>query len=259
MTDTETLWRGKYPLFVTAHRGFSGRAPENTPAAFRAAIEAGCDMIELDVHLSRDGMVVVIHDDTLERTTNGRGQVADQIYAELRRWDAGSWFDPRFSGEYIPTLAEILSMARNRILVNIELKKGRQAFPYTLQELADRTLREVESAGLSDQVLFSSFDSDAIDRISEQNPRLPVALITASPWLRPEEAGGGKRYPTLNCRITVLNERNTRRARAEGVRIHAWTVNDPEAMKGAIALGVDGIITNHPDRLIRILQERQER
>lgn len=254
-SDKGNLWRGKYPVFVTAHRGFSGRAPENTLAAFRAAIEAGCDMIELDVHLSRDNRVVVIHDDTLERTTSGRGNVADQGNAELKLLDAGAWFDPRFSGERIPTLAEVLSLACNRILVNIELKKGKN-FPYTMEALADRTLREVDRAEMSGQVLFSSFDSAAIDRIRERDPLLPVALIVNRPWGRPEEAGGGKWYPTLNCRITVLNETNIRLTHAGGIRIHAWTVNTAEEMKKAIALGVDGIITNHPDRLIRILQEK---
>jgi glycerophosphoryl diester phosphodiesterase len=253
--DRGYLWWGKYSVFVTAHRGFSGKAPENTLAAFRAAIDAGCDMIELDVHLSRDNQVVVIHDDTLERTTNGRENVADQTHAELMRLDAGSWFDPRFSGEKLPALAEVLSLARNRILVNIELKKGKN-FPYTMEALADRTLREVEMADMSDQVLFSSFDPAAIDRIREKNPLLPVALITNKPWVKPEEAGGGKVYPTLNCRITVLNEGNIRLAHAGGIRIHAWTVNTQEEMKKAIALGVDGIITNHPDRLIRILKEK---
>ncbi|HBB18288.1 MAG TPA: glycerophosphodiester phosphodiesterase [Syntrophus sp. (in: bacteria)] len=253
--DQGNLRRGKYPVFVTAHRGFSGTAPENTLAAFRAAIDTGCDMIELDVHLSRDNQVVVIHDDTLERTTSGRGNVADQTYAELKRLDAGSWFDPRFSGERIPTLADVLSLARNRILVNIELKKGKN-FPYTMAALADRTLREVDRAEMPAQVLFSSFDPAAIDRIRERNPLLSVALITNKPWVTPEEPGGGKRYPTINCRITVLNEANIARAHAGGIRIHAWTVNEAEEMQKAVALGVDGIITNHPDRLIRILQEK---
>jgi glycerophosphoryl diester phosphodiesterase len=253
VSDQGNLWRGKYPVFVTAHRGFSGKAPENTLAAFRAAIDARCDMIELDVHLSRDNQVVVIHDDTLERTTNGRGNVADQSYAELKRLDAGSWFDPRFSGERIPTLAEVLSLARGRILVNIELKKVK-GFPYTMEELADRALHEVERADMSGQVLFSSFDRAAIDRIGKMNPLLPVAIITNKPWAKPEEVGGGKWHPTLNCRISVLNEDNIRLAHAEGIRIHAWTVNLAEEMKKAIALGVDGIITNHPDRLIHLLK-----
>jgi len=244
---------GRYPIIVTAHRGFSGEAPENTLAAFRGAIDAGCDMIELDVHLTRDNEVVVIHDDTLERTTSGRGAVAGKTFAELRGLDAGFWFDPRFSGERIPVLAEVLALARNRIFVNIELKKGKN-LPYTMEELADWTLREVEMAGMADQVLFSSFDTAAVERIRVRNPFLPVALIVDKPWMKPEEAGGGKIYPVLNCRTTALNEENIRRAHAGGIRVHVWTVNTQEAMARFIALGIDGIITNHPDRLIALLQ-----
>lgn len=248
--------RGRLPVLVTGHRGFSGAAPENTLAAFRAAIAAGCDIIELDVHLSRDREVVVIHDDTLERTTSGRGNVADQTFAELKRLDAGAWFAPRFAGERIPSLAEVLALSRNRVLVNIELKKGKYLLPYTMGELADLALREVEKAGMEGQVLFSSFAPAAVDRIRERNPALPVALIRDKPWGSPEEAGGGKIYPALNCKAVVLNEENIRRARGEGIRIHVWTVDAPEEMARFVALGVDGIITNHPDRLIRLLKGR---
>lgn len=245
-------------LVVTAHRGFSGQYPENTLAAFRAAIAAGCDRIELDVHLTRDNEVVVIHDDTLERTTTGKGNVADKTLAELRRIDAGAWFDARFTGEKIPTLAEVLDLCRDRIFINIELKKGKN-FPYTMAELADRTLSVVEKAGMTGQILFSSFDPAAVDRIREINPRLPLALIVDKPWERPEEAGRGKLYGALNCKTAVLNAENIRRAQAGGIEIHAWTVNAPEAMEKFIALGVDGIITNHPDRLLGILQERAKK
>ncbi|MHB8770625.1 MAG: glycerophosphodiester phosphodiesterase [Syntrophales bacterium] len=247
-------WRGKYPLAVTAHRGFSGEYPENTLAAFRAAIAAKADMVELDVHLTRDKEIVVIHDDTLERTTDGKGDVADKTLAELKKLDAGFRFNPRFSGEPIPTLAEVLEVTRGRVLVNIELKKGKKAFPYTLEELADRTLAVVEKAGMTDQVLFSSFDPAAIDRIRERNPRLPVAAITQKPWLTPEEAGGGKRYPAINSSFRNLNEQNVRLARTAGLQVHAWTVNTPTDMEKVIALGVDGIITNYPDRLIELLK-----
>jgi len=248
-------WQGKYPLFVTAHRGFSGAAPENTLAAFHAAIEAGADMVELDVHLSRDGRLVVIHDDTLSRTTNGKGNVADKTLAELQGLDAGAWFNPSFAGEKIPTLAQVLVLTRGRVPLNIELKKGKD-FPYTMEELADRTLEEVERAGMLDQVLFSSFDPAAIDRIQAVNPRLPVGLITQKPWATPEEAGGGKAYATLNSLYKNLNAENVRLAHSRGIRIHAWTVNTPEEMEQVIGLGVDGIITNYPDRLIEILKKR---
>ncbi|MHB8139494.1 MAG: glycerophosphodiester phosphodiesterase [Smithellaceae bacterium] len=246
--------RGKYPIVVTAHRGFSGEYPENTLSAFRAAIVAGTDMVELDVHLTSDNELVVIHDDTLERTTDGKGNVADKTLAELKSLDAGFRYNPRFAGERIPTLAEVLQLTQGRVRVNIELKKGKKAFPYTMEELADRTLAGVEKAKMLDQVLFSSFDPAAVDRIRERNPRLPIALIVDKPWERPEDPGGGTRYPTLNCRTTVLNEENIRRAHAGGVKVHVWTVNTKEVMEKFIALGVDGVITNHPDRLIELLQ-----
>jgi glycerophosphoryl diester phosphodiesterase len=247
-------WRGKTPVFVTAHRGFSGRAPENTLAAFRDAIDAGCDGIELDVHLSLDNKVVVIHDDTLERTTDGRGAVAETLFTDLRRLNAGSWFGPQFAGERIPTLTEVLTLARDRIQVNIELKQGKK-LPYTLEELADQTLDECERTGMLDQILFSSFSPAALDRIRERNPALPVALIVTHPWTTPEEAGQGKRYPTLNCRAATLTEAHIRRAHAAGIRINAWTVNAPRKMKQLIAWGIDGIITNHPDRLFGLLKK----
>jgi glycerophosphoryl diester phosphodiesterase len=251
--EADDAVRGRHPIVVTAHRGFSGKAPENTLAAFRTAIEAGCDMIELDVHLTRDGEVVVIHDDTLERTTSGRGTVAGKTLAELRGLDAGAWFDSRFSGERIPALAEVLALARGRIRINIELKRGKN-FPYTMEELADRTLSVVETAGMVDRVLFSSFAPAAVDRIRVRNPLLSVALIVEKPWRKPEEAGGGKIYPVLNCRTTVLNGENIRRAHARGIRVHVWTVNTEQEMARFISLGVDGIITNHPDRLIALMQ-----
>ncbi len=251
-------WQGKYPITVTAHRGFSGENPENTLASFRAAIAAGADMVELDVHLTRDNELVVIHDDTLERTTDGKGNVADKTLAELKRLDAGARFNPRFAGERIPTLTEVLDVARGRIRVNIELKKGKN-FPYTMEELADRTLAAVEKAGMLDQVLFSSFDPAAVDRIRVRNPRLPIAVITQKPWATPEEAGGGKLYPAINSSFKNLNEKNVRLAHAAGLQVHAWTVNTREDMEKVISLGVDGIITNHPDHLIDLLRGKTMR
>ena len=254
--STQVPRGGKSPLIVTAHRGFSGEYPENTLAAFRAAIAAGADMVELDVHLTSDREVVVIHDDTLERTTDGEGEVAAKTLAELRKLDAGFRFNPRFSGERIPLLAEVLELARGRIRVNIELKKGKRPFPYSMEELADRTLAVVEKAGMTADVLFSSFDPAAIDRIHAKAPRLPIAVITQKPWQTPEEAGGGRRYPAINSSFRNLNADNVRLARSAGLQVHAWTVNTAQDMEKVIGLGVDGIITNHPGRLIDLLRER---
>ena len=246
-------WKGKFPVMVIAHRGFSGKAPENTMAAFRRAIEIGSDAIELDVRFSGDGRLVVFHDDTLERTTNGRGKVADLTVKELKQLDAGRWFGPAFTGERIPALREVLELARGRILLNIELKKGDQG-RYGMLDLANQTLREVVEAGMEGRILFSSFDLNAIQRIREKDPRIPVAFITGDFWKSPLDATGGKFFPVLNPGKSVLNERNLSAARQQGVRVNVWTPNTDEEMGKFISMGVDGIITNYPDRLIELLE-----
>jgi glycerophosphoryl diester phosphodiesterase len=248
-------WPSRFPVVVMAHRGFSGKAPENTLAAFRQAIEIGSDFIELDVRFSKDGHLVVFHDDTLERTTNGKGKVADFSLQDLRGLDAGSWFGSSFSGERIPTFQEVLDLAKGRILVNIELKKGDQG-SYTMHDLADRALEEVQQAGMEGHVLFSSFDPGAVERIRKNNPSVPVALITGSPWHSPMEAFGGKALSFLNPRKSTLSETNLVRAHQQGAKIFTWTIDTEEEMEKFISMGVDGIITNHPDRLIRILEKK---
>lgn len=246
---------GKFPVMVVAHRGFSGVAPENTLAAFKKAIEVGSDMIELDVCLSKDGEVVVIHDETLERTTSGKGRVIDLTLGELKKLDAGSKFHSSFSGEKIPCLREVLEMAKGKVLVNIELKKGDYG-KWTIFDLADRALREVEMAGMVDQVLFSSFDPIALERILKKNQAVPVAYLYNRPWNFPREVTDGRPFFTLNCRKSVLTSENISRAHQEGIRIGVYTLNTEEEMERFIDLKVDAIITDHPDRLINILQKR---
>jgi glycerophosphoryl diester phosphodiesterase len=250
-------WIGKFPVFAIAHRGFSGEAPENTLAAFKRAIEVGSDMIELDVHLSKDGEVIVIHDDTLKRTTTGNGRVADFNLQELRKLDAGFWSGSQFRGEKIPTLKEVFELTRDNILLHIELKEG-DLGQYNLIDLTDRTLKEVERAGMLDQVLFGSFNLSAVDRIREKYPRLPVALIYNKPWSLPQEAMGGRPLPVLSCSETVLNQANLSKAHEQGIKVFVWTPNTEAHIERFLNIGVDGIVTNYPDRLIKILQKRPQ-
>jgi glycerophosphoryl diester phosphodiesterase len=248
-------WKSRFPIVVMAHRGFSGKAPENTLASFQKAIEAGSDFIELDVRFSKDGHLAVFHDDTLERTTNGKGKVADKTLGQLRALDAGSWFgSAAFAGERIPTFQEVLEFTRGRILINVELKKGEQG-TYTMTDLADRALEEVLKAGMGPYVLFSSFDLGAVGRISEKKTGIPAAFITGNPWSSATEAFGGRPLAFLNPRKTVLNEKNLAAAHQEGVKVFVWTVDDEQEMRKFISMGVDGIISNHPDRLIRVLEQ----
>jgi glycerophosphoryl diester phosphodiesterase len=247
-------WTGKFPVLVVAHRGFSGTAPENTLLAFKKALELGVDMIELDVHLSKDGEVVVIHDDTLNRTTNGKGKVVEYTLRELKQLDAGSFFSPPFSGERIPTLKEVLQLVKGRVPLIIELKKGEMGRT-TIIDLADRAFQEVEKSGMLSQVLFASFELSAIERIRERNPHVPVAFNFGKDWSLPNEVTGGKPIPILSCRARVLNAVNVSEAHKQGIKVFVWALNTEEEMERFIKMGVDGIITDYPDRLIKILQK----
>jgi len=248
-------WVGKYPILVIAHRGFSGNAPENTLTSFKKAMEVGSDVIELDVHLSKEGEVVVIHDDTLDRTTNGKGKVVDYTLRELKQFDAGLWFGNQFSGERIPTLKEVLELARDRIRVNIELKRG-DLGNYSVGDLANQALKEVQNMGMEEQVLFSSFDPSPLKRMREKNPRIQVALLYNKDWNSPEEILEGSSFSILACRKSVLNSSNISKAHQKGIKVNVYTLNTEEEMEQFLKIGVDGIITDYPDRLIKVLQKR---
>lgn len=250
-----STWAGKFPVMVIGHRGFSGVAPENTVSAFRKAIEAGCDMVELDVHLSRDGKVVVIHDETLERTTNGKGKIADFTLKELENLDAGAWFGSQFAGEKMPSLREVLDLAKGKILVNIEIKDGYLG-SYTLIDLTDRTLQDVKRAGMVSQVLFSSFYPPSLERIRKGNPHAQVSFLFHQPWDSLEEIARGNSFPILNLRKSFLNKDKIATIHREGIKVNVYTLDSVKEMEQFIRWGVDGIITNRPDRLIKILQQR---
>jgi glycerophosphoryl diester phosphodiesterase len=248
-------WLGKFPVLAIAHRGFSGAAPENTMTAFKKAIDLGVDMIELDVHLSKDGQVVVIHDDTLNRTTNGKGKVASYTLNELKQLDAGSWFESQFSREWIPTLKEVLELSRGRTLVNVELKKG-DLGQYTIMDLADRSLNEVKKMGMEEQVIFSSFDPSPLGGIKERNPRIQVTFLYNKPWTSLQEVIGDRPFFILTCRKSVLTQAHISKAHQEGIKVNVYTLNMEEEIEQFLHWGIDGIITDYPDRLIKILQTR---
>jgi glycerophosphoryl diester phosphodiesterase len=246
-------WKGRFPVLVVAHRGFSGAAPENTLVAFRQAIEIGSDMIELDIQLSKDEKIVVIHDESLERTTNGRGKVANHTLQEIKKLDAGSWLDPQFAGERIPTLQEVLDLAKGRVLVNIEIKNPTHG-QYPITELADKSLQAVKKAGMLDRVIFSSFNPDSLEHIQKKEPRAWVALLFHRPWNSFLEMTSGKEYDVLNLRNIHLNKEKISQVHKEGRKVNVYTVNTEEELEQFVRWGADGIITNFPDRLIRILK-----
>lgn len=248
-------WKGKYPVLVIAHRGFSGQAPENTLIAFKNAIELGCDMIELDIHLSKDREVVVIHDNTLNRTTNGQGRIDDFTLSELKKLDAGSWFGARFSGERIPTLKEVLQMSKDRIPVNIEIKHSKEG-KYPIEELAEKALKEVKEVGMINQVNFFSFHPIALKRIRDKEPKAWVTFLYHETWTNLWDITKGEDYPILGLRDKHLTKEGIVQIQKKGLQVYVWTVDTPEEIEKFINWGVDGIITNHPDRLIKFLKVR---
>lgn len=239
---------------VIGHRGASAYAPENTLAAFRLAFELGADGVELDVTLTKDGVPVVIHDDRVDRTTDGHGAIKQMTLAEVKRLDAGAWFGEKYHGERIPTLAEVLDAVGARGIVNVELKS------MTPQSagLEAAVVQVIEQARAAEHVLISSFNPFALYRTMQLNGRLPRGLLYADDlpiylrraWLRPIA-----RPTALHPKHTMVTTEYVTWARHKGYKINTWTVDEPDEMKRLIALGVDAIITNKPDVLRKVVDE----
>ena len=243
--------RMKRPLNI-AHRGASLVAPPNTLAAFRRAAELGADGVELDVHLSADGVPVVIHDFTVDGTTDGSGPVAAMTLAELKQLDAGRRFGAPFAGERIPTLEEVLEAVGGRVLLNIELKSTSPRDT----GLERVVIALVERHGLSQRVLLSSFNPISLWRAKRLAPHIAVGLLHAPELPFPLRRGWFGflfRHEARHPEHTMVNARYKAWAERRGYRVNTWTVDEPSEMRRLIALGVDGIITNAPDVLGGIL------
>jgi len=253
MSNLDYLYAGR--TLNIAHRGASGHAPENTLAAFVLAADMGADAIELDVHLSADGEVVVIHNDTVEATTDGSGRVSHMTRRELQALDAGSWFDPRYAGERIPTLQEVFEAVGHRVAINIEIKV--EAGYHPVEQEAE-TVRLIEDGGMVDRVIVSSFSPLSLRRVYRLNPRIPLGFLHARGEPRFLPALLHQFYApfaALHPHFRLVDEPYLAAARRRGQRVNAWTVNDAQDMRALRDLGVDGIITNYPDMLSDVLAE----
>jgi len=240
--------------WVIAHRGFSGRAPENTVAALREAIAIGADMAEIDVTLTADERVVVIHDETLQRTTNGHGNVAEHDFDEIRSLDAGSWFAPQFAGEKVPTLGEALDTTMGRILLNVEIKS--EAVD---RGISDKVAAAIRERGMTKQVIVSSFSPTALEQMHAVAPEIRTAVLYNPELQRgedPVEIVRGLGASVFNIRGSRLKAKMLRSCREHGIPVGVYTVDKPKKMKRWVKKGIDAIFTNHPDRLIEILEEK---
>jgi glycerophosphoryl diester phosphodiesterase len=229
------------PFQLVAHRGDKTNAPENTLAAFRRACEIECEAIELDVHLTRDGELVVIHDGTLDRTTSGSGPVADHTLAEVRRLEAGSWFSPEFGGEPIPTLAEALGAVAGRRILVVEMKDP----PKDSDRAEQAVLSDLRNGGALESSLVISFDWQSVENVQRLAPQANVSLLgTNGPALL--EAARQRGAGRMSLLHTACTEELMKAAAASGVWVNAWTVNEEEQMRRLVALGVDSIASDRP-------------
>lgn len=226
-----------------AHRGASGHAPENTLAAFRKAIEIGVDGVEMDIRLSADGEVVVLHDASLERTTNAVGDVARMTFAEIREADAGS-------GERVPTLTEALEVIPTDVLAFVEIKA------LAVTEHAVRIVQEMDRL---DQVVIISFNPAALRMLRKLDPRLPMGLLqggSASKYTDASTVGiellhraQATGTSTVSVDWKLLNPQVVRDIRRRGGSLWTWTINDLDDIRRVADMGVQAITSDYPDRL----------
>ncbi len=254
-----------------AHRGASARAPENTLEAFRLAVEAGAGGLELDVHMTLDKEIVVIHDATVERTTDGSGVVAEMKLDELRALDAGYRFSPdggrthpyRGQGLRIPTLAQVYEQFP-AVCVNVDIKEPQPG----AEEAVMRVIRDARAEGRSlvvsgDHAVVRRFRRVSGGRISTGASRLETGAFYLLSRLRLERLGLGRpacdalQVPVEHKGVTLVTPRFLRAAHSRGVRVDAWTINEPGEMRRLLDLGVDVIMTDRPQTLASVLQERR--
>ena len=237
---------------IFAHRGASVYAPENTMAAFALAMKMGADGVELDVQLTKDGEVVVVHDETIDRVSDGSGEVRDYTLKELQRFSFHYKFDS-YKGEKIPTLEEVLKLLYpSGMLVNIELKTG----IYWYEKLEEKVLEIVRKTGMEERVIYSSFNHCSVQRIRELAPHAQTAYLYSDVIWHVEEyakkTGVGGLHPAL---YHVKMRHFLKEYLDSGLAVRVWTVNEPEDMRELIKAGVDAVITNYPDIGLEIREE----
>ncbi|NRG44951.1 glycerophosphodiester phosphodiesterase [Bacillus sp. CRN 9] len=238
----------KKEIANVAHRGASGYAPENTIAAFDKAYEMGADYIEIDLQRSKDGQLVVIHDSTVDRTTDGTGAVKDLKYKELRKLDAGSWKGEQFTGEKIPTFEQVLDRYKGKIGILIELKLP-ELYPGIEKQVMKELKKRKMDKPRKEEVIVQSFNFDSMKKMNKLLPKMPIGVLTSSLKDTTDEAmkAFSKYADYFNPSYGLVNEELVQRVRNHKLKIQSWTVRTPEAAQFLLDMKVDGIITDYPD------------
>lgn len=242
-------------MFVQAHRGYSERYPENTLLAFRRAVEVGADRVEMDLGLTRDGVVVLLHDRTLDRTSDGRGPVASYEYEHVATLDAGGWKDERFAGEAVPALRDVIDAIAQNAVLNLELKT-RDRTGALAQRTLDATLELLREKDVIDRVVLSSFDALALRDVAEREPGLRLLLLD---WDPPATTDGLALaiefgFWGWSPRATYATEERIARAKEAGLHVHVGATPNPDDLRRLHDWGVDGVSNDDPEALVWALR-----
>ncbi|EJO5348919.1 glycerophosphodiester phosphodiesterase [Clostridium botulinum] len=235
---------------ILAHRGASAYAPENTMAAFKKAIEMNADGIELDVHLSKDGYIVIMHDEWVDRTTDGKGEIKNFSLSELKNLDAGSWFSDKYKEEKIPTLEELLNLIKDtEIYLNIEIKAGYRIYPNIEKKVIDM----LEKYKMLDRVIISSFDHYSLVRVKEINSNIKTGMLYEAALYEPWEYARSIEVEALHPNYTTVTKQFIDKAYINNLELNPYTIDDDLIMKTLIKNKITSIITNYPDRAYNII------
>ncbi len=228
---------------IFGHRGAKADAPMNTLPAFELALKQGADGVELDVHLSQDGYPVIIHDFTVDLTTDGNGRAADMALAELKELDAGSWFGKAFRNVRIPTLDEVFAAVGEKLTINVEIKSNSRKTTGCEQVVADK----IRHFGLQSSVIVSSFDPLVLRRFRRIMPDVPIGFLydrDTPRWLHPLMFG--LKHEARHPHYTMIDTDFMTWAKTRGYRVNTWTVNEVEQARKLREMGVDILISDHP-------------
>jgi glycerophosphoryl diester phosphodiesterase len=245
------------PPYLIAHRGLSAKAPENTLSAFVSASEyKGIDMIELDVRLTKDEEVIVLHDRTLQRTSTGNGPARNYTLEEIKRFDAGSWFHPKYSGERIPTLKEVMQRIGGKLWVDIELKSDwLHREPSGLLE--EKVLDVVQQSGMEDRVMFSSFNHQCLANIKRKRSSAVTGVLFD--FLHdfghlPSKLAERADAAVFKCATRELTRRMVDDAHKHDISVYVYTLNSVQGAQRMLAFGVDGILSNNADDIVGVVK-----
>lgn len=244
----------KKPL-IFAHRGVSSQCPENTLAAFRRAIEVGADGIELDVHRSKDGHLVVCHDETVDRTTDGKGIIQEMTVKDLSQLDAGEWFGRSFKGERIPLLEEVLALLKPTTLaLNIELKTDYFFYP----GIEEETYSLIHTYGMEERVILSSFNHHTVLRFKRLAPRVRTGILYSCHLYEPHRYATSLGVNALHPPMHLASSEVIQEAHEAGLSVHGWFSReefDETRARQYLGSGVDILITNYPQEYLVVREK----